>query len=142
MLTPALLGLKGNIEMTFASRTATLANLGKMDKPGNCLNLLGANMALVQAQSIIISLFATIITIATESIRCSFHAGDSHILAASAISATSLSSVILCVLIMGMVMVARKVRINPDNVMSPLASSLGDLITFVLLVSFYSNLYS
>lgn len=136
MLTPALLGLKGNIEMTFASRLTTLAHLGKMDSKENCVSILGSNMALVQIQAIIVSYFATLITVITESVRNDFSFQDSHILAASAVSSTTTSSVILCLLIMGLVVIARKLRINPDNVMSPLASSMGDLITFLFFVSF------
>uniref|UniRef100_A0A914Y2U1 SLC41A/MgtE integral membrane domain-containing protein n=1 Tax=Panagrolaimus superbus TaxID=310955 RepID=A0A914Y2U1_9BILA len=136
MLTPALLGLKGNIEMTFASRLTTLSHLGKMDNKENCLSILGSNMALVQIQAIIVSYFATTITVITESVRNDFSFQDSHILAASAISSTTASSVILCLLIMGLVVIARKLKINPDNVMSPLASSMGDLITFLFFVGF------
>uniref|UniRef100_A0AC35GWB6 SLC41A/MgtE integral membrane domain-containing protein n=1 Tax=Panagrolaimus sp. PS1159 TaxID=55785 RepID=A0AC35GWB6_9BILA len=136
MLTPALLGLKGNIEMTFASRLTTLSHLGKMDNKENCLSILGSNMALVQTQAIILSYFATIITVITESIRSDFSFQDSHILAASAVSSTTLSSIVLCLLIMGLVILARKLRVNPDNIMSPLASSMGDLITFLFFVGF------
>ena len=71
MLLPALLGLKGNIEMTFASRLATLANLGKLEH--NQLSILGSNMALVQAQAIIVSFFVVSITVITETIREAFH---------------------------------------------------------------------
>lgn len=135
MLTPPLLGLKGNIEMTYASRLATLAHFGKMDDAKNVFTIFGSNMALVQTQAIIVSLFATMITVVSESIRCQFHFGDSHILAGSAVGAATCSSIVLCSVIIGMVMLARKLRINPDNVMSPLASSLGDLITFLFFVS-------
>ena len=51
ILVPALLGLKGNLEMTLASRLSTAANLGKMDgRPAAAALILG-NLALVQCQA-------------------------------------------------------------------------------------------
>lgn len=47
-MVPALLGLKGNLEMTLASRLSTHANLGHLDKKENCLSMIVGNMALIQ----------------------------------------------------------------------------------------------
>jgi solute carrier family 41 len=48
ILVPALLGLKGNLEMTFASRLSTAANMGELDSLQRCRPLLVANLMLVQ----------------------------------------------------------------------------------------------
>lgn len=48
IMVPALLGLKGNLEMTLASRLSTHANLGHLDKKENCLSMIVGNMALIQ----------------------------------------------------------------------------------------------
>lgn len=48
IMVPALLGLKGNLEMTLASRLSTHANLGHLDKRENCLSMIVGNMALIQ----------------------------------------------------------------------------------------------
>lgn len=48
ILVPALLGLKGNLEMTLASRLSTQANLGNMDTRREKFKMIGGNMALIQ----------------------------------------------------------------------------------------------
>lgn len=50
ILVPALLGLKGNLEMTLASRLSTQANLGLLDKPKEQWSLIVGNLALIQVR--------------------------------------------------------------------------------------------
>ena len=45
-------------------------------------------------------------------------------------------------LMVGVVLLSRKMKINPDNVATPIAASLGDLITLTLLAGVSSLLYS
>uniref|UniRef100_A0A8C2A4U7 Solute carrier family 41 member n=1 Tax=Cyprinus carpio TaxID=7962 RepID=A0A8C2A4U7_CYPCA len=51
ILVPALLGLKGNLEMTLASRLSTAVNVGKMDSPIEKWNLIIGNLALKQVRA-------------------------------------------------------------------------------------------
>jgi len=48
ILVPALLGLKGNLEMTLASRLSTQANLGHMDMPKEQWHMIVGNLVLIQ----------------------------------------------------------------------------------------------
>lgn len=66
IMVPALLGLKGNLEMTLASRLSTLANLGRMDSRQQQLSALISNVALVQAQAIVVSTAASVLAACTS----------------------------------------------------------------------------
>ena len=61
ILVPALLGLKGNLEMTLASRLSTHANLGRLSDFSEAAV---ANLSLVQLQGIIVGGVAAVIPIA------------------------------------------------------------------------------
>ena len=67
ILVPALLGLKGNLEMTLASRLSTHANLGRMDEPGAMWSLLLCNMGLIQVREGSVGVAGT----ARRAARCS-----------------------------------------------------------------------
>ncbi|KRZ94550.1 Solute carrier family 41 member 2 [Trichinella sp. T8] len=147
ILVPALLGLKGNLEMTLASRLSTMANMGLLDNQSERSALLVANLCLIETQANIISLFASFLAILlrwitngeklmlkylnstirakTKNIRNSFRMNSS-----CEISLVMISVILLC----------RYFGINPDNVATPIAASLGDLVTLTLLAyigSFY-----
>ncbi|CAF1529236.1 unnamed protein product, partial [Adineta ricciae] len=51
VLVPALLGLKGNLEMTLASRLSTQANIGNMDKRDELKSMIIGNIVLIQLQA-------------------------------------------------------------------------------------------
>lgn len=45
------------------------------------------------------------------------------------------------IIMIGVIIASRKVGINPDNVATPIAASLGDLITLSLLAGISTGLY-
>jgi solute carrier family 41 len=60
ILVPALLGLKGNLDMTLASRLSTQANLGNMKKKSEIVHMVVGNISLVQVQAIVASFIVSI----------------------------------------------------------------------------------
>ncbi|CAN8017800.1 unnamed protein product [Ixodes persulcatus] len=96
ILVPALLGLKGNLEMTLAARLSTQANLGNMDTGAEQLAMTTGNMALIQCQATVVaflaSLFAVLMGYITES---RFDTGNAVLLCASSMVTASVASLLL-----------------------------------------------
>lgn len=137
ILVPALLGLKGNLEMTLAARLSTLANLGRMDSWAEQRSTILANLALIQAQAAVVAFLASTFAIALAWIPKG--AVDWHhafLLSSSSLTTAALASLALGLVMAAVVLLSRRYRINPDNVATPIAASLGDLITLALLAAF------
>merc|ERR1719167_1913753 len=61
ILVPALLGLKGNLEMTLASRLSTMANMGRLDGPAaGTMEVYRSNLALIQFQAVVVGTLAAV----------------------------------------------------------------------------------
>ncbi|XP_050394026.1 solute carrier family 41 member 1 [Patella vulgata] len=134
ILVPALLGLKGNLEMTLASRLSTQANLGNMDTRKEQWKMIGGNMALVQAQAIVVGFLASLVAMVMGWIPDGhFDIHHGLLLCASSIFTASIASLALGSVMVLVVLLSKKCNINPDNVATPIAASLGDLITLSLL---------
>ena len=61
VLVPSLLGLKGNLEMTLASRMSTAANNGLLDSKEQRWSMIKGNMALIQCQASVVATLAAFI---------------------------------------------------------------------------------
>ncbi|KAK7499903.1 hypothetical protein BaRGS_00008751 [Batillaria attramentaria] len=143
ILVPALLGLKGNLEMTLASRLSTQANLGNMDSRREKFKMIGGNMALVQAQATVVGFLASMFAMIMGWIpKGEFPLEHALLLCASSMFTAAVASFVLGSLMVGVVLLSRRVNINPDNVATPIAASLGDLTTLALLAGVSSLLYS
>ncbi|KAH0545729.1 solute carrier family 41 member 1-like [Cotesia glomerata] len=142
ILVPALLGLKGNLEMTLASRLSTHANLGHMDTQKQQWTLIIGNLALIQCQSMVVGLLASLAAVIFGWIpEAHFNIHHGLLLCASALVTASVASFLLGLVMVAVILLSKRMSINPDNVATPIAASLGDLTTLALLSWVASLLY-
>lgn len=142
ILVPALLGLKGNLEMTLASRLSTHANLGHLDSRKQKFSLITGNLALILCQAIVVGFLASLAAIVFGWIpKGLINIQHALLLCASSIVTAFGASFALGIIMIGVIIFSRHFNINPDNVATPIAASLGDLTTLAVLSYFASLFY-
>uniref|UniRef100_A0A8C2I8H6 Solute carrier family 41 member n=1 Tax=Cyprinus carpio TaxID=7962 RepID=A0A8C2I8H6_CYPCA len=122
ILVPALLGLKGNLEMTLASRLSTAVGI----LTNSCLH-------------IILLLFWVILGWIPEG---KFQIGHAVLLCSSSVATAFIASLLQGIIMVGVIVGSKKTGINPDNVATPIAASFGDLITLAILAWISQGLYN
>ncbi|XP_006876283.1 PREDICTED: solute carrier family 41 member 3 isoform X2 [Chrysochloris asiatica] len=141
-LVPPLVGLKGNLEMTLASRLSTAANTGQIDDPQEQQRVIISNLALVQVQATFIGLLAALTALMLGAVsREELDLAKVGLLCASSVLTAFLAALVLGTMMVCIVIGARKLGINPDNIATPIAASLGDLITLSILALVSSFFY-
>merc|ERR1719481_2081493 len=142
IIVPPLLGLKGNLEMTLAARMSTAANLGHLDDRRVTISTILGNLVLVQCQGIVVGFLASLCGLAMGWIPSGkAHYEQALMLCASSIVTASLASFVLALIMVIVIVAARKFRCNPDNIATPIAASLGDITTLGLLAWISNDLY-
>jgi len=143
IIVPPLLGLKGNLEMTLAARMSTAANLGHLDERSVAISTIIGNLILVQCQGIVVGFLASLCGLAMGWVPSGkAHYEQALLLCASSIVTASLASFVLALVMVVVIVGARRFRCNPDNVATPIAASLGDITTLGLLAWISNVLYS
>ncbi|TKR87927.1 hypothetical protein L596_012253 [Steinernema carpocapsae] len=142
ILIPAFIGMKGNIEMSFSSRLSTMSHLGYIDENKAMWRIFLTNTALVQAQSILLSLFASVVAIAIHCFKNSFNIQRSILMTSTAVTAGSVSSLVMIVLMVLVIYACPKLGINPDNVAAPIAASIGDIVALASFIGIGTVLFN
>lgn len=183
ILVPILLNLKGNLEMNLAARFSTSAQIGELDLRRTRRALVLGNLALLQVQALIVSLIsgllAFLLGLASRNgvhhgLQHPFHKGmigtddqgndlrggyfEALLVLCVSMLAASISSGVLGSFMCGLVVLCRRFKVNPgellflpvkargpsglpssldalsaDNVSTPIAAVLGDVVTLVIL---------
>ncbi|CDH51662.1 solute carrier family 41 member 1 [Lichtheimia corymbifera JMRC:FSU:9682] len=137
ILVPILLNLKGNLEMNLAARFSTAANLGELDHGPTRRSLVIGNLALLQVQALVSGAIAGLASFALGLVTKPGGNASTYFecmyMTSSAMISAAASSAILGVFMCGLIILCRHLRVNPDNIACPMASSTGDIVTLVLL---------
>ncbi|KAI4495950.1 hypothetical protein M0802_008165 [Mischocyttarus mexicanus] len=144
ILVPALLGLKGNLDMCLASRLSTQANLGNMNTLREIMKMIIGNVALVQIQAIVAAILVAIFAIVVGAIQEAVHGDEGNLdgtfkwnyallLATSSVCTATSSCFILDFVMIAVIMISHKCKMNPDNLATPLAASVGDVVSISVL---------
>lgn len=119
ILVPALLGLKGNLDTTLASRLSTQANLGNMVNAKEVFHICLGNIALVQVQAIVAGFIVSFFSVAVGySINGGFVIEHACLMVASSVFTATSSCLILDFVLVGFVLLSIKYKSNPDNMVS------------------------
>ncbi|KAK2587188.1 hypothetical protein KPH14_002933 [Odynerus spinipes] len=149
ILVPALLGLKGNLDMCLASRLSTQANLGNMHKFREIMKMIIGNIAIVQIQAIVAAILVALFAIIVGAIQDLVHKEEGTaglpfewnyalLLATSSVCTATSSCFILDFAMIAVIMISHRCKLNPDNLATPLAASIGDVVS----ISVFSTIAS
>ncbi|KAI8971820.1 hypothetical protein BDF20DRAFT_886653 [Mycotypha africana] len=136
ILVPVLLNLKGNLEMNLAARFSTSANMGELDHPATRNALVWGNLALIQVQGLISGCIAGLFSVVLGAIlhpEQVITSGESILVISSSMVSASVSSFVLGAFMCILIIISRILKIDPDNIACPMASSLGDVVTLYIL---------
>ncbi|KAJ8912441.1 hypothetical protein NQ315_006108 [Exocentrus adspersus] len=142
ILVPALLGLKGNLDMCLASRLSTQANLGNMKSKKELFKMIIGNIVLVQIQAIVASCLVALFAVsASAMINGHFRWLHALLLATSSVLTATLSCFVLDFVLISLIIASHKVKLNPDNLATPMAASIGDVVSLLVLSSWATLLF-
>ncbi|KAL9878234.1 solute carrier family 41 member 1 isoform 2-T2 [Glossina fuscipes fuscipes] len=142
ILVPALLGLKGNLDMCLASRLSTQVNLGNMCSRKEVIGMIVGNVALVQVQATVASFLVSLFAISVGAIMNGpLRLEHVMLLTSSAMFTATSSCFVLDFVLVAVILLSQKYRLNPDNMATPLAASIGDVVSISLLSFIASILF-
>ncbi|KZV90818.1 MgtE-domain-containing protein [Exidia glandulosa HHB12029] len=159
ILVPMINNLKGNLEMNLSARLATAANIGELDNRRVRTGMVFGNLCLLQVQALVVSALAAALSFALGAILGTPAAPEStqelfrrvprpgapsnnrgetglqefvFVLVTSQVAA-GVSGLVLGAFMASLIIVCRRFAVDPDNIATPIAACLGDLLTLLLL---------
>ncbi|TGZ47869.1 Solute carrier family 41 member 2 [Temnothorax longispinosus] len=143
ILTTSLQGLKGNLDMCLASRLSTQANLGNMNSRREIVKMIVGNIALVQIQAIVAAVCLSLFGMGVGGINGNgFEWNHALMLAVSCMCTATSSCFILDFVLIAVIMISYRFKMNPDNLATPLAASIGDVVSISILSFVASEFYN
>ncbi|KAJ2549585.1 hypothetical protein EV175_004392, partial [Coemansia sp. RSA 1933] len=150
IMVSVLLNLKSNIELNMSTRLSTLANLGVLDSRAEGISAMRSNMELLLLQSTVVGLsvglISTLLSLAasnddssssnssTSSVRGVVDfLKESNVLLAAGLGCSVIGCAVIGILTSGTVAASNALGIDPDNIGTPITSSLGDMTTLLIL---------
>ncbi|XP_017466762.1 PREDICTED: solute carrier family 41 member 1-like [Rhagoletis zephyria] len=116
--------------MCLASRLSTQVNLGNMTTRKEVIKMIVGNIALVQVQatvaSFLVAMFATGVGAAMDG---NFYFEHVMLLTASAMFTATSSCFVLDFVLVAVILLSERFNLNPDNLATPLAASIGDVVS-------------
>ncbi|OTF79847.1 solute carrier family 41-like protein [Euroglyphus maynei] len=143
-LVPMLMDMKGNIEITMASRMSTLAQLQshRINNWPGLFQMIRQNIALIHCQVTIISFMAVLLTtLYLDHEKSTFDIRSIVLLYAIALTTGAISCSLIDSLVTLIIGFISNSGLDSDDVATSLAASIGDLITVVLVVKFANEFY-
>lgn len=130
--------------MNLSSRISTAANINLLDDAESRRSILTGNIALMLTQGISIGFLAGVFSSILGLLIHTETNGQANTLLIYAASmwTAGMSGLILGLLMCGIVLLSKRFHVNPDNISTPLAASLGDLVTLGVLSLSAQWLYS
>uniref|UniRef100_A0A915CJ69 SLC41A/MgtE integral membrane domain-containing protein n=1 Tax=Parascaris univalens TaxID=6257 RepID=A0A915CJ69_PARUN len=111
------------------------ANLDEMATRHQQIHIVCSNLAVIQAQSIIVSLLASIAVIVLYTAETGkWQSENSILLCLTSVATASITSLLLGMIMFGMVILAMRIGVNPDNITTPIAASLGDITALIIMI--------
>ncbi|XP_046427028.1 solute carrier family 41 member 1-like [Neodiprion virginianus] len=142
ILVPALLGLKGNLDMCLASRLSTQANIGNMTSFREIMKMIIGNVVLVQIQASVAAILVSIFALSVGAVmQGQFVWNHALLLTTSSICTATSSCFVLDFVMIAVIMVSHRCKMNPDNLATPLAASIGDVVSITVLATVASALF-
>lgn len=128
VLIPALIGLKGNIDITLGSRLGSAIHLGLIS-PGNIWNKeMRENVSAAFLLSCVMTIIAGVLAYATSFVLGMESTGLLTLVLISFLAGV-LSGTILIFITVGIIIISVKFNLDPDNITAPSLATLGDVIT-------------